>query len=470
MQEKTETQTQQEIAKQHEAICSLFGLKKTYEERANAASTPKTGLSTKQVVVLVLAALLIVGTIVGYSVAQKLIDQKEQDEVVAKKQREIEAEEARRNRTEFAEIAFLDSLPEQAAISMDGKKLYAKTPDGSYTALRAGKDTWIRYLPVKESTVIQFGFEAEGFRPLSRKIAYYDWYPAHKGDITLQKIFRKIVMEPDVTPRLSNCEGDACEWTVFREIMFRLKYAETAKIAVINEADRGVNRERVLRSHPALASAVGLDVANLPKNDADMPLAAQNLMQFVDKHPFDLYGTITVKSNVADTRVSFLGEPLMVFKASGSMSQVKVDPEAPYTFSTYGQGHPIVITEPLSLRLEAPGYPSYVTEILPHQWRCEPVSAEVQAALTAPAFTQLEDTKADYHHYLCDYTIEIAVDFESIKAAADQDAAAVAAAQLEASKAAEAKAAAAKADGQSTSEKAEAAPQAAANGQNNVAK
>ena len=68
----------------------------------------------------------------------------------------------------------------------------------------------------------------------------------------------------------------------------------------------------------------------------------------------------------------------MVVKASGSMSQVKVDPDKPYTFAVYGQGKPIEITEKLSIRLEAPNAPAYVTEILPHQWRC-----------TVPAFENL---------------------------------------------------------------------------------
>ena len=153
---------------------------------------------------------------------------------------------------------------------------------------------------------------------------------------------------------------------------------------------------------------------------ATLPAAAQNLLHYIDKHPFSLYGSITVESDVPDTRVFFLGEPLMVVKESGSMSQIKAGPDAPVTFATYGQGHPIEITSPLSIRLEASGYPDYVAEILPHQWHCTP--AADSAALTPPAFTQLDDYKADFRHYVCDYSIHVRVNFAAIKEAASQNA------------------------------------------------
>lgn len=403
------------IESQHAAIRSMFGLEKTYAQRAQASKPVPQKTSGKTVVVFVAFVVLVALIVAGYTAASKMIDKKEEAEFLAKKQKEIEAEEARRNRIEYAEIAFMESLPQQVSIAMDGKMQYAKTPDGSYTELRASKNTWIRYLPVKEDTVLSFSFEAEGFRSLTRKVAYYDWFPAHSGDITLQKVFRQVILEPDMSPRLPSCQGDDCDWSVFREIMFRTKYAETAKIAVIDDKDLAKNRERVLKTHPALMSAVGLDpTAPLPQ-DASLTPAAANLLHFIDKHPFDLYGTITIETDAPDTRVSFLGEPLMIVKDSGSMTQVKVDPDKPFTFSTYGQGHPIVITDPLSIRLEAQGYPSYVTEILPHQWHCTPISDELLTQLEPPAFTQLEDTKADYHHYACDYSIRVKVNFAAIR-------------------------------------------------------
>lgn len=403
------------IESQHAAIRSMFGLDKTYAQRAQASKWAPKKTSGKTVGVFVALVALVALIVAGYTAASRMIDKKEEAEFLAKKQKEIEAKEARRNRIEYAEIAFMESLPQQVSISLDGKMQYAKTPDGTYTELRASKNTWIRYLPVKEDTVLSFSFEAEGFRPLTRKVAYYDWFPAHGSDITLQKVFRQVILEPDMSPRLPSCQGDACDWSVFREIMFRTKYAEMAKMAVIDDKELAHNRNRVLKTHPALMSAVGLDpTAPLPQ-DAALAPAAANLLHFIDKHPFDLYGTITIETDAPDTRVSFLGEPLMIVKDSGSMSQVKVEPDKPFTFSTYGQGHPIVITDPLSIRLEAQGYPSYVTEILPHQWHCTPISDDLLAQLTPPAFTQLEDTKADYRHYACDYSIRVKVNFAAIR-------------------------------------------------------
>jgi len=403
------------VAAEHEAIRSMFGLDKTYAERVQNSVQKRPSLSGKNIAVY-FAFFAVIGIIAaGYWFSQKALDEKAEAEVVAKKQKEIEAEEARRNRIEYAEIAFMESLPEQVAIAMDGKMQYAKTPDGSYTELRASKNTWIRFLPVKEDTILNFTFEAEGFKPLSRKVAYYDWFPAHSGDITLQKVFRKVVLEPDMTPRIPSCEGDLCDWTVFREIMFRSKYAELSAMAVVNDADLAKNRERVFKTHPSLLAGVGLDVAAALPAEKDLSPAAHNLMQFVDKHPFALYGAITVETDAPDTRISFLGEPLMLVKDSGSMTQVKVDPDKPFTFATYGQGHPIVITDPLSIRLEAPGYPAYVTEILPHHWRCTPISDELRTQLEPPAFTQVDEAKADYRHYVCDYSVRVKVDFKAIR-------------------------------------------------------
>ena len=404
-----------DLVAQHAAIQKMFGLDRPYDERSKAAIMPPNTSMLKTVFVLLGAVVVIALSIYGYYYASKLLDQKAQHEYELKKQREKAEEEARRNQTEYAEIAFFDSLPEQVTIALDGKKQYAKTEDGAYSELRAGKNTWIRYLPVKESTVLKFSFEAEGFRPLTRQIAYYDWFPAHSGDITLQKVFRKIVLEPDHSPKLPECEGDSCAWSVFREIVFRKQYAEMAAVGVIDEKDRDKNRERVLKTHPMLAASVGLDPAALPKTDQGLSPAAQNLLAYIDKHPYALYGSITIESDAPDTRVSFLGEPLMIVKESGSMTQVRVDPDKPVSFSTYGQGHPIIISEPLSIRLEANGYPAYVTELLPHQWHCDVPSKERVAEIEPPAFTQLEDVKQDFYHYVCDYSIKVSVNFHAIQ-------------------------------------------------------
>ena len=403
------------LAMQHQAIQQMFGFGRAYAERSTTVLEPPKKSAFKTACVLCGAVLLVGMSVAGFYYGNRLLDQKAQRAYELKKQKEIAAEEARRNRTEYAEIAFLDSLPEQVVIAMDGKKQYARTPDGAYSELRAGKNTWIRYLPVKESTVIPFSFEAEGFRPLTRRIAYYDWFPAHKGDITLQKVFQKIVLEPDNSPRLPACEGENCAWSVFREIVFRKQYSEMAAIGVVDEKDRDKNRERVFKTHPALPASVGLDPSNMPKTDAALSSSARNLLAYIDKHPYALYGTITIESDVPDTRVFFLGEPLMVVKPSGSMSQVRVDPDNPVSFSTYGQGHPILISEPLSIRLEAKDYPAYVTEILPHQWHCEPVSAETMQSIDPPAFTQLDDVRQDFYHYVCDYSIKIHVQFKAIR-------------------------------------------------------
>ena len=405
----------EDIAARHAAIQKVFGLNRTYDERSATTIQPEKQSSLKTTIVLLCTVILIGLIVFGFHYASKLLDQKSQREYEAKIQKDIAAEEARRNRIEYAEIAFLDSLPEQVTIALDGKKQYAKTKEGEYSELRAGKSTWIRYLPIKEDTILKFSFEAEGFRSLTRQVAYYDWFPAHKGDITLQKVFRKIVLEPDNSPRLPNCEGDACAWSVFREIVFRKQYAEMAAIGVVDEKDREKNRDRIFKTHPKLAASVGLDPALLPKNDVGLSPAAQNLLNYIDKHPYALYGTITVTSDVPDTRVFFLGEPLMIVKESGSMSQVRVDPDKPVSFSTYGQGHPILISEPLSIRLEANGYPAYVTEILPHQWHCEPLFAEAIKTIDPPAFTQLDDVKQDFYHYICDYSVHVNVDFKAIR-------------------------------------------------------
>ena len=97
------------------------------------------------------------------------------------------------------------------------------------------------------------------------------------------------------------------------------------------------------------------------------------------------------------------------------MAQVKVQPDAPYTFSVYGQGRPIQITDTLSIRLETDGAPAYVTEISPHQWHCTVPSIEQALQVPAPEIAQ-EINSSDYRHYLCTYSLKISVKFEEIKA------------------------------------------------------
>lgn len=396
----------------HAELVALFGLDKGARSHRKVNSVQRRpGL--RSFVSIGIGFLVIASSVAAYVYANDALERREQDFLAQEKADELAREEARRLRIEYAEIAFIDSLPPLAAISLDGKPLYAKTDDGSYTEFRARASSWLRNLPVREDTVYAFTFSAEGFKPLTRRIAYYDWYPTQSEGHSLQKVFRKVVMEPDVSPRLSYCgdlDATACDWTVFREIMFREAYIERAKQLILSdEASKRVALASYLRIHP--------DV-ELGSNDSR---AAQEMLWAVEqraKAPYALYGRISLTSDTADTRVFFMGEPLMVLKENGSSAQVRLHPGTSYTFDSTGQGRPIDIGQKLSLRLESKDM-SYVTEIHPHQWHCTALMLEQAQTIDVPPFVDLENAP-DLRHYLCDYSVSIDVSFDLLKAQSEE--------------------------------------------------
>ena len=415
------------IARDHAAIRSLYGLDKPAETRG-AYETARKPFGVKSFVVIVVSIAVVGGCVAMWFLFQHAVRAQEEARFIAEHQRKIDEELERRSRVEYADIAFLDSFPPAVAITMDGKPLYARSQDGSYSELRARESTWINNLPIREDTVVRFSFEAEGFKPLTRNVAYYDWYPTNKaGGNPLQKVYRKIVLEPDMSPRVPECAqlakiGDAepCEWSVMREIVFREKYAEAVQNLAVEDGQARQMLKHILAVNPELARAAqGFDAAaidtakELP--DSALPEATRNLVHTLMTHPYGLYGTITVETDSPDTRVFFMSEPLMVVKSSGSMSQVRIQPGEPYTFAVYGQGRPIAINEKLSLRLETNDAPAYITEILPHQWHCDVPPIEQALAVPAPPIPQ-ELMMPDYRHELCRYSIKISVKFADIRA------------------------------------------------------
>ncbi len=425
--EKSDSARNLELAKaEHEAIRRLLGLDKPIESRGQFEQE-KPRLGVRPFIVLTVTLAVIAGCIAAWFGFEYMIDKQEEARFIAEHDRKLAEEEARHNRIEYADIAFLDSFPPAVAISMDGKQLYARSKDGSYTELRARESTWIQNLPIKESTVLKFGFEAEGFKPLTRSVAYYDWFPSNKpGANPLQKAFKKIVLEPDVSPRIEQCselpmimDSDPCEWTVFREIVFRERYANTVKPIVVEEAKQREVLKSFMEIHPLIAAAAtGFDPQVLstsePMISPELPDATKSLLKVLSEHPYDLYGSITIETDSPDTRVFFMSEPLMQLKSSGSMSQVKVQPGEPYTFSVYGQGKPIEIAQTLSIRLETSDAPAYVAEISPHQWHCTPAAMEQIQRFPAPEIAP-EVNSPDYRHYVCDYSIKISVNFNAIR-------------------------------------------------------
>lgn len=414
------------MADDHAAIQELLGLNKPLAERGKV-KVEKKKLGVRPFVAIFVTICVIVASIAAWIGFEYLLAKQEEERAIAEHDRQIAEEEARRNRIEYADIAFLDSFPPNVAIAMDGKPLYARSQDGSYTELRARESTWIQNLPIKEDTVLKFSFAAEGFKPLTRSIAYYDWFPSNKpGKNPLQKSFKKIVLEPDVSPRVEQCaelpkiqDVDACEWTVFREIVFRERYAQAVKPLVIEETKQRDALKSSLALHPLLLqAATGFNASVLetkePLISPDLPDATKSLLKTLTEHPYGLYGSITVETDSPDTRVYFMSEPLMVLKSTGSMSQVKVQPGEPYTFAVYGQGRPIEITQTLSLRLETNDAPAYVAEIMPHQWHCRIPDMKTALELMSPELAP-EVASPDYRHYLCDYSIKISVDFKGIK-------------------------------------------------------
>lgn len=415
------------ITADHEAICQQFGLNKPVGERGKFEQNASK-LGIRPFIIIFLTIAVIVASVGAWFGFEYLVQKQEEERYIAQLELKLAEEEARKNRIEYGDIAFLDSFPPQVAISMDGKQLYARSKDGSYTELRARESTWIRNLPIKGDTILKFGFSAEGFKPLTRSIAYYDWFPSRKpGANPLEKAFHKVVLEPDMKPRVAECDKlpvingtSACDWSVFREIVFRERYAKTVKPLMLEEAAQRTALKSQLNLHPLLAqAAVGFDIQTLDTNTPvpapELPDATKSLLKSIMSNPYGLYGSITIETDSPNTRVFFMSEPLMLVKASGSMSQVKVEPDAPYTFAVYGQGKPIEITEKLTIRLETPDAPAYVTEILPHQWRCTVPGLEQILAISAPNLAP-EMNSPDYRHFMCDYSLKISVNFKAIKA------------------------------------------------------
>lgn len=384
---------------------------------ADAGAPPKAGL--RPYAVLGLAVIVAAAAVGAYVAFYRYAADRESALAIAKHEAELAREQARRDRIEYADIAFLDSLPPQVAISMDGKALYAKTADGAYTELRARESAWIRNLPIKEDTVLKFGFSAEGFKPLTRSVAYYDWFPNRSpGGSRLQKAFKRIVLEPDNAPRVASCgelarigDADPCEWSVFREIAFRERYrAAVAAAAAPNPAQAEKLAAQNMILHPDMFRDVGLQPDGAAALPADASDAARALWRHVSENPYGMYGRITIESDTPGARVFFMGEPLMILKPSGSYAQVQVSPGLPHAFSVYGNGRPIDIMQPMSIRLEAPGKPPYIAEITPLRWHCEVPGIDVISGLTPPAIPEPLMTP-DYRHYMCDYRITVTAKF-----------------------------------------------------------
>ncbi len=148
-----------EIAAEHEAIRMLFGLDKDAESRGKYETAGKR-FSLRAFIIIAVSLAVVAGCVLLWVWFQYEIRAQEEAQFIAEHDRKIAEEEARRNRIEYADIAFLDSFPPAVAITMDGKPLYARSQDGSYTELRARESTWINNLPVKEDTIFKFAFAA----------------------------------------------------------------------------------------------------------------------------------------------------------------------------------------------------------------------------------------------------------------------------------------------------------------------
>lgn len=412
------------IRQSHEAIIRRLGLQKPLQQRGECVSMErKVGMRAYVVICLAIVALVvIIGVYMGF---YRYVDWRESELALAQHAAELEKEQARRDRIEYADIAFLESLPPLVAITMEGKSLYAKTKEGAYTELRARESTWIRNLPIKEDTVLHFGFSAEGFKPLTRSVAYYDWFPSRSpSGNPLQKAYKRIVLEPDNTPRVADCArlekiggSDPCEWSVFREIAFRERYGALLKSLVLDESQKNLRMKENFVLHPSMFSEVGLtqEAVLTGKIPADATDSAKALYRNVMENPYGMYGRLTIETDTPNTRVFFMGEPLMALKPSGSYAQVQISPDSPYVFSVYGMGKPLEIGQEMSLRLEAPNMPPYTAEITPLQWHCEVPGIETLLTLSAPPVPESMMTP-DYRHYMCDYRLTVSVRFEAIRA------------------------------------------------------
>ncbi|MFA5625719.1 MAG: hypothetical protein WC966_11805 [Bradymonadales bacterium] len=372
-----------ETRARHSEIKTSLGLSSSVSK-----SQETTAQKRKSLWPLFLALIILISLVFVIYYATRLISERESEFAAQKREREVAEELARRSAVQYAQVAFLDSFPPLVNISDESGPLYAKNSDGSFTPLRARSSTWINYIPVSESTELHYYFTAEGFKRLKKTIAYADWYPNRDPEITLQKTYRKVVLEPIKTPVLPYCEAlkehehfkNACDFLVFDEIVWREGYNE--KMSVLADSDEN---EKTAKSKTA--------------------------SQYTAEFPRQLTGSIEIRSDHADTKVFFMGEPLMIVRESGAMVQARVNPDEPFIFSTYGQERPISITQALSIRLEAPGQPPFVTEIQAHEWHCEPKDMESFLAIEPPPYV-LDGSDALLLHYACDYNLVIDVQFK----------------------------------------------------------
>lgn len=370
-----------ETRQRHAELKALFGLGTKDQGDVQA---PKA----KSLWPLGVALLVVVALGAGFYGALQLLRERESAIAAEEHQREIDEELQRRNAVQFAQLGFLDSFPPLVAISDAEGPLYAKDADGVYTPLRARAGTWINNLAIKEDTVLRYYFSAEGFKTLEKSIAYADWYPKQDPEISLQRTYRKVVLEPIQSPLLPYCEElktyeqykNACDFHVFTEIVGRAGYSQK----------------------------VGLEAEK--KDTLAKPKQAEGEL-FTSPYPEVLTGSIAIRSDVADTKVFFMGEPLMIVKENGNMVQARVSPGEAFQFSTYGQNRLIDITQPLSLRLEAPNFPPFMTEILSHEWHCKPKKMQDFLLISSPPFV-MDGSEPRLLQYACDYEVSVEVQFK----------------------------------------------------------
>ena len=379
--------------KNHNDIIKILGLEK------NEKKPPKQE-EFKYPIWPIPVAITILALIIAALIYNNYALQKHEARIVEqKKLKELQLAEERKNQIQYAKVAFLDSFPPAVRIHQDGKQLFAKTPENTVTYFTAKKDAIINNIPVKQDTVVSFTFHSEAFKTLQRTIPIYDWFPTNDDNIPLQKTFRKITLEPVQTPLFPQCEQIAaltpqykntCTVSVAQELMTRLQYQKNS-----DELDN----EQKERNTAALLN---------PDFAPDIPPVK------------NLTGTIIVTSDIPETKLFFLNEPLVVINENNTITQIKLQPGKPHNFSTYGNNKQIPLARNLSIRLEAPGFPPFVAEILPHQWHCTPKNIEDIKQIIPPEFITQEDPQPLMHH-LCDYTIEINVNFKDIPGEILQD-------------------------------------------------
>ncbi len=318
-----------------------------------------------------LLLLVFAGLIVGAVFASKALE-KRQTELDEKARLAAEAAEAARIPTvRYGNLAIMNSIPEFAFIEQNGQPIYTKTASGMWTELRARPSTWINNVRVEEGTVLRFTLNSEGYKPYEIVLSEYDWssVPA-TGD--LEKIYNRLALEPIELPRFQNC----------------------AELAEFN---------------PAL-------YANLCS--VNIPAEIQTRKDFERIYNQRLTGTITIRTDRADAKVFFLGEPLMIITPAGTQAHATAGRDG-LTFSSFGKTESgedkvINITDELSIRLEAEGSDPYLAEIFAHQWRCDPIVAP-DVILARPIPTTIDPNAPPPYHHLCNYTYVIDVRFDRMK-------------------------------------------------------